>query len=104
MQRANHNNQPPFDAKSIEGISNVAINVSSIVQFHSVFSQQNKKYSDISLDKIHYHDYFLLKALLTDMSRKIMSRRHSGFTRQMQCKLRRHVLIARFLGLLPYVK
>ncbi|QED23420.1 bS18 family ribosomal protein [Candidatus Deianiraea vastatrix] len=87
-----------------EGMSNTAINVSSVVPFSSVFSGQNRRFANISTSLIHYHNYFILKQILTDMSRKIMRRDLSGLSRSSQRELRKHVFIARFLGLLPYVK
>lgn len=90
---------------AIEGISNAAVRVASVVQFHSIFSQQNRKYADISMESISYHNYLsILKQTLTSASKKILSRVHSGMTKKKQNKLEVQVKICRFLGLLPYVK
>ncbi len=89
---------------SIPGISNVAVDVASVVGSYSIFSQQNKKYAEIGEDLIFYQNYALLKSMLIDVSRKIMSRYHSGFSRKKQSKLKQHVAICRYLGLLPYLK
>ena len=107
MNHNSRNNIPAIEKKDVskfDGISNIAVNVSTIVHSHSVFSQQNRRNANIAQDKVHYMNYFLIKQLLTDMSRKIMSRHHLGFGSKMQARFKKQVLICRFLGLLPYVK
>lgn len=90
---------------NIEGISNIAVDVaSSASNFNTIFSQQNKKHSVIKMHMITYQNTSLLKSLLTDVSRKVMSRYNSGLNRKLQIKLRKEVIISRYLGLLPYVK
>lgn len=89
---------------NILDISNTAVDVASVVGTYSIFSQQNKKYAEVKDDLILYQNYALLKSMLIDVSRKIMSRYHSGFSRKKQSKLKKHVSICRYLGLLPYLK
>lgn len=89
---------------SQQQLSGIAKKVLSIVKTHSVFAKQNSKNSNISKNLITYMDSQLLKDFLTDSSRKIMGLRHTGVDESVQQALEKQVKIARFLGLLPFVK
>lgn len=91
------------DLSSVEGISNIALWVSSIAGSHSIFANQNKR-GGIENDLLTYQNCIFIKSLLTDLSRKLMSRKHSGLSRMQQNLLKKSVERMRYLGLLPYVK
>lgn len=85
-------------------ISDIAKKVLSIVGTQSVFAKQNSRNADIKKQAITYMDIQLLKEFLTDSSRKIMGMRHTGVKEEVQQMIEQNVQIARFLGLLPFLK
>lgn len=89
---------------SIDGISNTALHVALVAQSNSIFSQQSKKDSLITYDMVTYQNPELLKTLLTDLSRKIMSSRHNGLSRKIQRRVKKMIGISRYLGLIHYIK
>lgn len=93
------------ELRNVKGISPAAMAAKQITISVSVFARVDP--SDVIHNiahKINYKNVPFLKSHLSESSRRIMACAVTNIPKYLQSKLARHIKIARFLGLLTYIK
>ena len=93
------------ELRKIKGISPIALHAKEFALSVSIFSKiDTDSTPEQMMDKITYKNAVLLKTYLSEAARKIMSANVTSIDKKLQKVLAKEIKIARFLGLLPYVK